>query len=89
MTAQIALAGGSAADEEEAAAAIAAVLALLEDEAAASLQPEQPAVARGWHATARLIVQGMVPARLPVAPTWGRIERLRRAARGGGGIVGQ
>jgi hypothetical protein len=87
MTPKIALAGGPI-DDEEAAAAIAAVLAVLEAEAAAAAD-EPAASPRGWHASARLMVQGFLPARLPTAPTWGHVERLRRAGRGGSGIVGQ
>jgi hypothetical protein len=74
-------------NEEEAAAALAAVTCLLEEEVAAlAMQPSEAAPTR-WMAAARLITQGLVPTRLPVAPSWSRIERLRRATRGGSGIV--
>ncbi len=79
------LSGGDM-DEEEAAAAMAAVACLLEAEAAESRPaPRRP----GWRDAALLLAQGLAPARTPVPPRWGNIERLRRAGRGGGGIVGQ
>jgi hypothetical protein len=87
MAPQIVLTG-TAPDDEEAAAAIGALLAVLADEAAGEPAPAQIATSQ-WHASARLLTQGLQPARLPVAPDWGRIERLRRAGRGGRGIVGQ
>jgi hypothetical protein len=75
-------------NEEEAAAAMAAVSCLLDEEAVGAIAV--PAVvAERWVAAARLIAQGIVPTRLPAAPNWGSIERLRRATRGGSGIVGQ
>ncbi len=77
-------------DEAEAAAAIAAVALLLEAEAATTLDAPQPAGrAAGWNAAARLIAQGLMPTRVPTTPRWGTIERLRRAGRGRGGVVGQ
>jgi hypothetical protein len=80
---------GGAPDTEEAAAAIAAITCLLEEEAAlaSSVAPQQ--ALEGWRSTARLITQGLIPTRTPGAPRWSSIERLRRAGRGGGGIVGQ
>lgn len=82
------LLSGGTMDEEEAAAAMAAVACLLEAEAAApAAQP--PQTSSGWRDTARLITQGLIPTRLAVAPRWGSVERLRRAGRGGGGVVGQ
>jgi hypothetical protein len=74
--------------DDEATAAVTAVMCILEEEAAAAASEEQ-AETVGWQEAARLTVQGLEPARLPVAPTWGHIERLRRAGRGGTGIVGQ
>ena len=76
-------------NEEEAAAALAAVTCLLEEEAtaASAAAPEPPRA--GWRDAASLIAQGLIPTRVPVAPRWGSIERLRRAGRGGSGIVGQ
>lgn len=87
MTPQIALTGG--ADDTEAAAAIAAVLCVLDEEAAAAAAGAPPAGASGWQSATKLAIQGLRPSRLPAAPTWGHIERLRRAGRGGSGIVGQ
>jgi hypothetical protein len=78
----------SARDAEEAAAAIAAVLALLDAERSV-MSTESLRSTPGWRATARAVVQGLPPIRLPVAPSWGRIERLRRAGRGSSGVVGQ
>lgn len=74
--------------DDEAAAAIAAVICILEEESAALAAMEQ-AEPIGWSDAARLTVQGLTPTRLPTAPSWGHIERLRRAGRGGTGIVGQ
>lgn len=73
--------------DEEAAAALAAIACLLREEAAvpAAAPAEPPA---GWRGAAKLVIQGLTPARPPVAPTWGRVERLRRAGKGGSGIVG-
>lgn len=85
MKHQVVLSG--APTDDEAAAAIAAVMCLLEEEAAAASEEQAETV--GWPEAARLTIQGLAPARLPVAPTWGHIERLRRAGRGGTGIVGQ
>jgi hypothetical protein len=78
---------GTDASADEAAAAMAAIACLLQEEAAvaAPLEPAEPA---GWRGAARLITQGLAPSRPPAAPTWGRVERLRRAGRGGSGIVG-
>ncbi len=85
---QVTISGG-APDSEEAAAAIAAITCLLEEEAAlATGAAGQPAPA-GWRNAARLIPQGLIPTRMPVEPRWSSIERLRRAGRGGGGLVGQ
>jgi hypothetical protein len=40
---------------------------------------EPPAVARApWREARRLALVGLRPQRLPVTPTWGTIERLRR-----------
>jgi hypothetical protein len=81
------LSGGDL-NEEEAAAAMAALTCLLEEEAALAAQATAAPSAR-WTTAARLITQGLVPTRLPAASSWGSIERLRRAMRGGSGIVGQ
>ena len=85
MASQFILSGGASADEE--AAALAAVLMLL-SAAPAQADHTTPA-ATGWHASARVLAQGLPPTRLPAPPSWGRIERLRRAGRGGTGVVGQ
>ncbi|MGQ9612215.1 MAG: hypothetical protein ACUVSL_04170 [Chloroflexus sp.] len=72
---------------EEAAAAVAAIMVILTEEAA---QPgEQPVtLPTRWRDSMRLIAQGMQPTRVPVPPGWSTIERIRRAGRGGMGIVG-
>lgn len=80
---------GGAIDEAEAAAAIAAVACLLEEEAAALAGAGAGAAREGWRDAARLIAQGLIPTRLPAPPRWGSVERLRRAGRGGSGVVGQ
>lgn len=82
---------GSDIHEAEAAAAIAAVSSILDEEAALALAAAQaePSAPKRWHAATRLITQGIIPARLPTKLSWGSIERLRRATRGSGGIVGQ
>ncbi len=86
MASQFILSGGASADEE--AAALAAVLMLL-SAAPAQADHAQPAATTGWHASARVLAQGLPPTRLPAPPSWSRIERLRRAGRGGTGVVGQ
>ncbi len=82
------LSGGDM-DEAEAAAAMAVVACMLEAEAAALSAAPQDVAPAGWSAAARLIAQGLIPTRLPAAPRWGSIERLRRAGRASGGIIGQ
>ncbi len=86
MATQIVLSVGAGAEEE--AAAVAAVLAVLQAENAQTPGADIAAEPSGWRSAARLETQGMRPARLPARPSWGRIERLRRANRGGSGIVG-
>ncbi len=71
---------------EEAAAAVAAIMTLLTEEEV--VIDDQPASLTRWQDSMRLIAQGMPPMRLPVPPRWSTIERLRRAGRGGMGIVG-
>lgn len=82
---------GGPLDEDEAAAALAAVACLLELEAEVSSAAAQaePAPPAGWRDSARLLAQGITPTRLPAAPRWNSIERLRRAIRSGSGVVGQ
>lgn len=77
---------GATPHEEEAAAVIAAVSCLLADEGQS--QTDQPGQPAGWRGASRLLSQGLSPTRTSAAPRWGNIERLRRAGRGGGGIVG-
>lgn len=73
-------------DAEEAAAITAALAALLAD--AAPVEAAQPERSQ-WHASGRLVAQGLNPARTGVAPRWSTIERLRQRAAGGfHGIVG-
>ncbi|NTU81096.1 MAG: hypothetical protein HGA45_17230 [Chloroflexales bacterium] len=80
---------GGEIDEEEAAAALSAVVCLLEEEAAAASASLPAGRGIGWHETAKLVTQGIIPTRVPIAPRWSSIERLRRAGRGSSGIVGQ
>lgn len=80
---------GGAPDTEEAAAAIAAITCLLEEEAALATSDAVQQPPAGWRSAARLMTQGLMPTRTPIAPRWSSIERLRRAGRGGGGVVGQ
>lgn len=88
MTQQWTLTGGDI-DSEEAMAAIAAITYLLEEEAYIRSRPRPASTdAVNWRSTAKLIAQGLTPIRIPVAPRWDRIERLRRAGRGNVGIVG-
>jgi hypothetical protein len=68
---------------EEVAAALVAIAALLAEEQAPPAE-RQPAQA-SWRGAARLEAHGLHMGRTPAAPTWGNVERLRRA---GGGITG-
>lgn len=86
MAPQLVLSVPAGAEEE--AAVVAAVLAVLEAESAGTPDGNAAAEPSGWHSAARLETQGMRPVRLPATPSWGRIERLRRANRSGSGIVG-
>lgn len=79
---------GGAPSDEEMAALVAAIVCLLEAEAGTAELASDADTPAGWQQTAKLLTQGMLPIRLPVAPTWSRIERLRRAGRGGSGVVG-
>jgi len=74
-------------DEEEAAAALAAVSLYLAAEQDAAPTATTPFDWR-WQASQNLIVQGISAIRSPQSPTWGNIERLRRAGRGDTGITG-
>jgi hypothetical protein len=74
--------------DEAGAAALAAVAYLL-DEERAHAAARQPAQRSAWRDAARLSVQGLTTTRPATSLGWGRVERLRRAGRAGGGIVGQ
>ncbi|GAB4433473.1 MAG: hypothetical protein OHK0015_22280 [Chloroflexi bacterium OHK40] len=87
MAADISVCGGDT-DEVEAVAALAAITCVLEEEASLGATVPAPP-GSGWHDAARLAVLGLPTARLPIAPRWDRVERLRRAGRGGSGVVGQ
>ncbi len=71
--------------DDEAAAALAAIAAYLQDQES---EQTEPVIDWHWLASTRLIVQGLQPTRSPHRPTWGRIERLRRAGSGSSGITG-
>lgn len=71
--------------DDEAAAILAVIGAYLADEAARQQQPQED---WHWSASASLTVQGLRPMRPPVRPTWGHVERLRRAGHGIPGILG-
>lgn len=73
--------------DEEAAAAVAAIALLLAEEEALSTQTPAEPPAR-WRDSMRLMAQGLQPMRVPDTPRWSTIERLRRAGKGGMGIVG-
>lgn len=73
--------------EEEAAAILAAVGYLLAEQSASGVTT-QAAAAASWSNAAKLIAQGLIPTRMPAAPRWGTIERLRRAGKGGNGVTG-
>ncbi len=73
--------------EEEAAAAVAAITLLLAEEAAQADHTPAAPPAR-WRDSMRLMAQGLQPTRVPDTPRWSTIERLRRAGKGGMGIVG-
>lgn len=75
---------GSRPTDDEAAAALAAIAWFMEvDE-----PEEETGVAWQWVASRTLISEGILASRVPVRPTWSRIERIRRSGRGGNGIVG-
>lgn len=72
--------------EEETAAIAAAIAALLADE---QHQGSLPVQRDGWRDSGKLVHQGLAPLKLRAAPTWHRVERLRRHIGGGFyGIVG-
>jgi hypothetical protein len=71
---------------DEVAAVIAALVGLLAEGARPHGSPPEPP--SSWHDTAKLVAQGVVPSRTPARPSWGRIERIRRAGKGSSGITG-
>jgi hypothetical protein len=71
---------------DEVAAAIAAIVSLTDG--GAGLQESPPEPAANWRGAAKLVAQGLVPSRTPTRSGWGRIERIRRAGKGGSGITG-
>lgn len=75
---------GTRPTDDEAAAALAAIAWFIEQEEA---EAEQESTWQ-WVASGKLISEGIVASRVPVKPVWGRIERIRRAGRGGSGMTG-
>lgn len=71
--------------DDELSATLAAVACCLSDDVTAE---EAVAGDWQWRVTSALITQGIVEVRAPIKPSWGHIERLRRAGHGGAGIVG-
>lgn len=71
--------------DDELSAALAAIACCLNDDTA---EDEAAAGDWQWRVTSAMITQGMVALRAPVKPSWGHIERLRRAGHGTAGIVG-
>ncbi len=71
--------------DEELSAALAAIACCLSDDAPAT---ETRAGDWQWRVTSALITQGLVELRAPIKPSWGHVERLRRAGHGTVGIVG-
>lgn len=71
--------------DDEAAAILAVIGAHLADQEAHAHAPQ-----KDWHwaAAGALVVQGLRPTRPPIRPSWGHVERLRRAGPGNSGIVG-
>ncbi|MEI7644217.1 MAG: hypothetical protein WCJ55_08045 [Chloroflexales bacterium] len=84
---QITAASGTAdPTTDEVAAAVAAIVGLMTE--GARPQDSTPALTTSWSGAAKLVAQGLVPGRTPTGPGWGRIERIRRAGKGGSGITG-
>lgn len=80
----------SSAEIDEAGAAALAAVAYLLDEEERSRAAANPVVPRSaWRDAARLSIQGITITRAVRSPSWGHVERLRRAGRGVSGIVGQ
>ena len=74
--------------DDEVVAALAAVEAYIAAEQSATLQDSEQLLQQTWRDAAKLVVQGLQPDRTGVQPRWSTVERLRRAGRGGYGIVG-
>ncbi len=72
--------------EEEAAAAFAAIAAYTAYEQQA--QADETLGDWRWQASALLTIQKVPITRAPTCPSWGNIERLRRAGPGSTGITG-
>jgi hypothetical protein len=88
MTRELSLIGDEL--DEAGAAALAAVAYLLDQEDRARVAAGgRPPSRSGWRDAARLGAQGVALSRPVAALGWGRVERLRRTGRGGGGVVGQ
>jgi hypothetical protein len=71
---------------DEVAAAVAAIVSLMVERGSPQESPPEPPAS--WHDAAKLVTQGLAPSRTPTRPGWGRIERIRRAGKGGSGITG-
>lgn len=71
--------------EDDVAAALVAISCYLAEE---DQLIEQESAEWRWRASGILSVQRMCFVRSPQHPTWGTIERIRRAGRGGTGILG-
>lgn len=78
--------GGSSAQADEVAALLSAITCCLATDE--DVQIPAHVAEWEWHSSALLQAQRVVPDRIPLRPSWGNIERLRRSGRGGGGIVG-
>lgn len=75
---------GARPTDDEAAAALAAIAWFMEEDA---VEEEQESTWQ-WIASRKLISEGILASRVPIRPGWGRIERIRRAGRGGSGMTG-
>ncbi len=75
---------GARPTDDEAAAALAAIAWFIEEE---EVEAEHEANWQ-WIGSRKLISEGILASRVPLKPAWGRIERIRRAGRGGSGMTG-
>jgi hypothetical protein len=73
--------------DDEVAAALAAVQIYLAAEYTAS-EPASLPSRQQWTESAKLVVQGLRPARTATALRWNAVERLRRNRGGAYGVVG-